>query len=375
MMKKDEKKAIVAGHICLDIQPVFEERATLAAIRPGQLIHTRGVQVNLGGAVANTGLAMQFFGARVELAAKIAEDEFGRLVLEMLSAQKIPQKLMIAKGESTSYSVVLSLPHTDRIFLHCPGANDTLSCEELKDSLLEDCTLFHFGYPTIMKNFYKNQGEQLIQLYKKVDAMGVVTSLDMASINEDSPSAEEDWKKILEATLPYVDFFVPSIEELCFMCCRDLYEEWKKRAQDGDIIEVITEKEAAFLAGELIDMGAGAVMVKCGAKGIYYKSGSMKKTEKKTRASMEGWHHREGFEKSFKPNRVLSAAGAGDVSIAAFLTAFLEGCTLEESVRMAAAAGAFCVEAYDALSGLKSFDTIRKRMADGWERNNICWQD
>lgn len=374
-MKKDGKKAVVAGHICLDITPVFEEKTSLAAIRPGQLVHTEGVEVNLGGAVANTGRAMQLFGAKVELVAKIAEDEFGRLVLEMLSAQNIPQKMLLTKGESTSYSVVLSLPHTDRIFLHCPGANDALSGEELTDSLFADSTLFHFGYPTIMKNFYTDEGAQLLQLYKRVHSLGVVTSLDMASVNEASPSAKTDWQRVLKKTLPYVDFFVPSVEELCFMLHKDIYQEWKERAGERDIPEILKEREVALLAEELIEMGAEAVMIKCGAKGIYYKSGSMERVEEKTGVSMEGWRYRQGFESSFKPDRVLSATGAGDTSIAAFLTAFLEGCDMEESVRMAAAAGACCVEAYDAFSGLRDFAALRKRMADGWERNHICWQD
>lgn len=33
--------------------------------------------------------------------------------------------LIIEDGEITSYSVVVAGPGIDRIFLHCPGANDT----------------------------------------------------------------------------------------------------------------------------------------------------------------------------------------------------------------------------------------------------------
>ena len=39
--------------------------------------------------------------------------------------------------------------------------------------------------------------------------------------------------------MPYVDFFVPSVEELCFMLDRERFNEWKERAGDGDITEIL----------------------------------------------------------------------------------------------------------------------------------------
>ena len=65
-----QKKVIVAGHICLDITPAFPEtgkKLISEVLLPGKLIETRGVSVSTGGAVANTGLAMKFFGADVKL--------------------------------------------------------------------------------------------------------------------------------------------------------------------------------------------------------------------------------------------------------------------------------------------------------------------
>ena len=47
----------------------------------------------------------------------------------------------------------------------------------------------------------------------------------------ESEAGKADWKEILSRVLPYVDFFVPSIEELCFMLDRERYEEW--RTNDG----------------------------------------------------------------------------------------------------------------------------------------------
>lgn len=45
-----------------------------------------------------------------------------------------------------------------------------------------------------------------------------------------------------------------------------------------------------------------------------------------------------------------------------------QGYSLEETVQLAAATGASCVTAYDALSGLKSFEELRARIAAGWDK-------
>ena len=60
-----KKKVIVAGHICLDITPVFSEGRAGGAdslLSPGKLIQMGKADVHTGGAVANTGLAMKILG-------------------------------------------------------------------------------------------------------------------------------------------------------------------------------------------------------------------------------------------------------------------------------------------------------------------------
>ena len=68
------------------------------------------------------------------------------------------------------------------------------------------------------------------------------------------------------------------------------------------------------------------------------------------------------------PGKVLSGTGAGDTSIAAFLQAVLEGEGPTMAMHLAAAEGASCVEAYDALGGLKSLDELKRKIEAGWEK-------
>lgn len=155
-------RIIVAGHICLDITPIFQsDRAQPLSqvLIPGKLVQMKDVNINTGGAVANTGLALKLLGADVELMGKVGDDEFGRIVLDRLRAYGVEEGSMIVSPDSgTSYSIVIAPPGTDRIFLHNPGANDTFRARDLDFAKIARADFFHFGYPPIMRHMYEDGG-------------------------------------------------------------------------------------------------------------------------------------------------------------------------------------------------------------------------
>ena len=375
MAKK--KRAVVAGHICVDITPVFPGKPAEGietVLTPGKLVHMEGVDIHTGGAVANTGLAMKILGNDVSLMGKIGDDELGRMVLSIMDAYHSSERMLVSKDSATSYSVVLAVPGIDRIFLHDPGANDTFSCEDLDWEEIARADLFHFGYPSLMKAMYKNDGQELLEMLRRVKELGLVTSLDMASIDPDSEGAKEDWHHILERVLPYVDFFVPSVEELCFMLDRERYKEWKKRASGRDMTEIVTIEDIRPLGNEVLNLGVRMALIKCGAPGMYYRTASEEKMRnlcERLELPLTAWADKEGFEESYRPEAVISGTGAGDTSIAAFLSAVLRGETLTEALHLAAATGACCVAAYDALSGLKPLDELKEKIRNGWEKSSV----
>ena len=209
---------------------------------------------------------------------------------------------------------------------------------------------------------------------KSVQETGAATSLDLAAVDANSKAGQADWAKILGRTLPYVDFFVPSIEELCFMLDRDKFEELQVRANGGDITDVLDiEQDVKPFAEKCIALGCKVILLKCGAKGMYLQTaGEEKLAQINDRAGLDAkaWSEKAIFEKSYVPEKILSGTGAGDTSIAAFLTAMLEGNTPEMCLHLAAATGASCVATYDALSGLKSFEELKKKIEEGWEK--VC---
>ena len=364
------KKVIVAGHICLDITPVFsrKEPARLEEILvPGKLVHMNQAEVSTGGAVANTGLGMKLFGAKVQLMGKVGKDPFGEMVLRILEEYQAEGNMIVKENETTSYSLVIAPPGVDRIFLHNPGANDSFVADDITEEMLKDTVLFHFGYPTIMKRMYENQGEELVKLFQKLKEKGILTSLDMASIDPDSEAGAADWQGILTRVLPFVDFFVPSVEELYFMLDREKYDSFH-----GDITDrMITQEDVRPFGDMLMNMGAKVVLIKCGVPGMYYRTaGETVLTEitEKLGLKMKNWIGREGFEKSYVAEKVLSATGAGDTSIAGFLTAALKGYDLDRCLHLATAAGASCVTAYDALGGLRPLEELEKKIDAGWQK-------
>ena len=369
------KKIVVAGHICVDLTPVFppgEKSSVREALVPGRLLHMEGMDIHTGGAVSNTGLALKKLGAAVELMGKVGKDELGRLVLEIMKSHGVEKGIVEDAGCTTSYTVALAIPGLDRIFLHNPGANDTYSRTDIREEGLKDAALFHFGYPPLMKKMYEKGGEELLQIFQMVKRKGIATSLDMAAVDADSDAGKADWREIIQKVMPYVDFFVPSAEELLFMMDREKYDALQKEADGSEILRVLDlDRDIKPLGEALIQMGAAVVLIKCGALGIYYRTASGERLKKAGELFKNTalWENREGFEKSYKPKRVLSGTGAGDTTIAAFLLAALECYSLELCLHLAAATGASCVEAIDALGGLKSFEELLRKIHDGWEKN------
>ena len=373
-----KKRIIAAGHICIDITPVFpaESEAPLGSLlTPGKLIHMNAANVSTGGAVANTGLALKVLGADVELMGKIGKDDFGALILNRLKPYGVDGGMIVSEAASTSYSCVIAPVGIDRIFLHHPGANDSFYSSDLDYDRIAEAGMFHFGYPPLMRSMYENNGSELVRIFEKVDSLGVVTSLDMAAVDPASDAGKADWKDILRRVLPHTDLFVPSIEEIGFMLDRDLYEEWQRRAAGADITSILDiEQDIAPLAKQLVELGAKVVLLKCGAPGMFCCTGdeaAMAKLSEKLGHPMDGWANRSVFERSYKPEIVRSGTGAGDTSIAAFLISVLDGYGFERCLQLCTGTGACCVTAYDALSGLMQLDDLAAKIDAGWEKQNL----
>lgn len=378
--------AVVAGHICLDIHPDLsglERKPFEEVFLPGRLIASGPVSYSTGGPVSNTGLALNRLGIATCLVGKIGDDLFGRAICEVVAShgQHLTEEMVIDASLNTSYTIIVSYPGVDRIFLHNPGANDTFQASDVPYALLERARLFHFGYPPLMRSIYANEGAQLEEIFRRAKRAGTTTSLDMAFPDPSSESGRADWNRILKSVLPHVDIFMPSVEEILFMLRRSTYQKMCTESFGSDILPLVTPELLSDLGREIIAMGAKIVGLKLGNRGLYVRTGSEEQIRTLGRArpsGLESWAGKELWVPCFNV-KVIGTTGSGDATIAGFLAALLQDFSMEEAATMAVAVGACNVEAADALSGIRTWEETKRRVADGWhccslELNSPGWQ-
>ncbi len=352
--------AIIAGHLCLDIIPDLSAHAAGqfdTAFQPGRLVHVGAASISTGGAVSNTGLALHRLGIETRLLARVGADQFGRTIKQMVAEHDstLAAGITISPETSTSYSIVISPPGSDRRFLHHPGANDDFCADDVRDEDLHTARLFHFGYPPLMARMFADEGAQLTEMFRHVKSLGLTTSLDMAFPDPDSTAGRVNWRAILQNTLPHVDIFLPSLDEILFMLGRNV-----KTPLSAQLLTEVSD--------ELLAMGAKMVILKLGERGLYLRVAPVENLKNLGRACPTyhaAWAGYENWQSCYQV-AVVGTTGAGDATIAGFLAALLRDMSPVDTMNVALAVGACNVEAPDALSGIRSWDDTLRRVKAGW---------
>jgi sugar/nucleoside kinase (ribokinase family) len=273
--------------------------------------------------------------------------------------------MVIARGEASSYTVVVDPPGVDRSFMHCPGLNHTFGADDVNYDLVAQARLFHFGYPSLMRRMYANGGYELSELFRRAKATGTTTALDFGPPDPRGPCGQADWVAILTRTLPYVDVFLPSDDELRFALDRPRFDA------NGEV----PVPEVRALGQRVLALGAKVVGIKCGARGLYVRTadaGRLAAMGRAAPADPSAWAERELWSPCFVPEPLVGTTGAGDATIAGFLAALLRGQTLEQAVTMACAVGACNVEASGAVNGVRPWDETTQRVQAGWSRQPLA---
>ena len=321
--------------------------------RPGKLIETEGLNVSLGGVVANTGLAMLRFGQRVELMGCVGNDALGDLAVARLAQAGVSRGIRRTAKAGTAYGFVIAPPGMDRLFLEDPGCNRCFTADDIDYAVVRQSRLFHFGYPPLMPALWTNSGAELQQLLGRVRNLGVITSLDMTLPDADSPAGQADWPAILAGTLPLVDIFVPSIEELLFMLDAKLYARFLSESAGGDMIAVIPPDVYERLADEVLALGVKVLLIKAGQRGAYLRTGNL---DTFSLADRVGCPHGNWLAPlPVETGRFCNACGAGDCAVAGFLAALLNGTDVITAGQYAMLAGRDNLYGPDALSGLREW--------------------
>lgn len=373
-MKKYD--AVIAGYICVDLIPEFKKNKLFTSIsdvlKPGKLIEIGNLNYTLGGIVANTGIAMKKFSKQIHLNGLIGDDFIGKIARERLDEIDLSEGIKTIKKSSTAFSLVIAPPGLDRIFLESLGCSNVFDRNNINYEAISESRLFHFGYPPLFEHFYLNEGNQLIRMFSEVQSMDVVTSLDFSLPDVESESAKVNWPEILKKVLPFVDIFVPSIEEALLVMMPHDYAQIQSFSQDTDMIDKISLDTIRELGRKIIDFGAKIVLLKSGHRGVYLFTSDISSINGKRFLNLnQTWNYRELWCNAYpvSNNKIKNSSGAGDTSVAAFLSAILDGEGPDASLRYAAIAGRNNLYCYDIYNELNNWADMTKEMRS--ETNEI----
>ncbi len=345
----------VAGHVCIDLIPHWT-KGSVTSLQPGKMVHTEGMEVTTGGSMANTGGALARLGMNPVVIGKVGSDAIGDMTLSVLGEvhDRSRMKIRVEEGIPSSYTMVLSPPDADRMFIHYPGPNDTFQWQDIPYDDLVDASIFHFGYPPLMKSMWSDGGENQYRIFSRLQQQGTATSLDTAYPDPQSDAARIPWDQWFARVLPVTDVFMPSLDELLIL----LKEPPAER---------LTVDWLRSLARRLHDFGAGLVGIKLGAEGLYL-SGDTSVLKNNNRLNLRQWAGFEGLVPCYRVD-VKGTTGAGDTAIAGFLTGLHQRMSPTQAACTAAGVAGFCVEAVSSNQGVPSLDMVERRMKSGWDQS------
>ncbi len=295
---------LCTGNIVFDmlVHPVDQ-------LRWGATTWVETIGQSMGGNGANTSYALACLGVPVRLLSMVGDDHFGDEMLSGLGVVGVDTRAVIRARGATPTTIALVKSDGNRLFLHKPGISREAFPEpvEFTPQLLQGVSRYHLANPFALPAFRAHAAETL----RRARAAGLQTSLDAAW------DSRGKWIEDLGPCLPNVDVLFVNEEE-------------------ARMLTGIEDPLAA--AKKLREAGAGAVVVKLGAKGCAVFSGS------------------EELRVPAFEIEVLDTTGAGDCFAGAYLAALQRGCPAGEAARMANAAGALSVRRVGAVGGLLSWE-------------------
>jgi len=261
--------------------------------RPGETVVGSRFLTYPGGKGANQAVAAARMGAATAMVGRVGDDVFGPQLIETLRDSGIKVDGVAVAQDTTSGIAVINIDESaQNQIIQILGANDTCG----------DAEAVRVGQALV------NASTLLLQLEVSVDL-----SLKVAK------EAFEHGKTVILDPGPVRH--IPS--EFFAYCSVITPNETEAQALVG--FPVVDRTSAAQAAEQLLARGVGIAVVKLGAQGVYF-------------ANADGGD----FVTPFQVDAIDSVA-AGDAFNGALAVSLAEGATLEQSVRMAAAAGALAV--------------------------------
>ena len=271
------------------------------------------IRLTVAGTAGGTVVDTAKLGLRSLAVGAVGDDEKADWVLLTMQKHGIDTSAMQRlSGVPTSATILNVRPNGDRPALHVRGASDHFDVSPSMYDQVFDAPIIHLGGTGLLK---KLDGSASVTLLREAKSRGRTVTFDLIA-------ASSETLGIVAPLLPYIDYFMPSIEE----------------AKD-----MSGQKTAEDCAKFYLDKGASCCVFTLGGEGAFYAHGDG------TRLASRAYDI-----------TVVDTTGCGDAFDAGFIAALHNKMDTETALRFAQASAGLVATGLGSDAGIVSFeDTLR----------------
>lgn len=257
----------------------------------GKEILADQMNFTLGSSSAIFAANLASLGINTSFCGIVGNDFFGKFLLAELSKRQVATDLIVESEQyQTGLTISLNYDQDRANVTHC-GAMEHLHIADIPVDQFSQFRHLHISSYFLQKALQKD----IVQLFATAKNRGLSTSLDIQW------DPMDEWNFPYEKCLPYVDFFLPNEAEIL----------------------ALTDTKQLCDALDILDPHANTIIVKRGENGaLAYNKGA----------------YTEAIP--YRHSNFVDAVGAGDSFNAGFISSFLQGKSLHESLMLGNLAGA-----------------------------------
>lgn len=273
------------------------------------------IRLTVAGTAGGTVVDTAKLGLRSLAVGAVGDDEKADWVLHTLGKHGVDTSAMQRlPGVPTSATILNVRPNGDRPALHVRGASDHFTVPEALEDLVFDAPIVHLGGTGLLRAL---DGAASAALLRAAKARGRIVTFDLIA-------AHAGTLALVDPLLPFIDFFLPSIEE-----ARDM--SGQKTPED--------------CARFYLDRGTTCCVFTLGAEGAYYA-------------------HRDGTRLASPAYEVdvVDTTGCGDAFDAGFIAALHHRLDTETALRFAQASAGLVATGLGSDAGIVSFEHTLETM-------------
>jgi sugar/nucleoside kinase (ribokinase family) len=299
----------IIGHMCVDLMV-----KPLEALPPrGTLSYVDSLHVSPGGCGLNPAIYLSTMGFKTAILGKTGNDPLGDIIVSAFQKAGVDCAGLRRDSQNGSSGTVVAIDGSgERTLMHYLGTNATLCFNDIDLDFLSETGILFIGGTFILPRFDGKDAASVLRLAKEKN---VLCAMDTAW------DASGAWMRKIEASLQYLDWFMPSYEEAVMLS---------------------GEKDAERMSEAFLDKGVRNVVIKLGAEGCHVRE-------------REGASYRVPALKNIT---VMDTSGAGDAFCAGFLAGLAQGWETRRCAELGNALGALCVTEIGTTTAARSLEEI-----------------